>query len=82
MQQSGDDERRGVEPEHQRERAAEQVGARQRGDEREERGAERDRAVRRAEHEAVRERQVVVVDEIGDRRVAAGQEHEARDLER
>ena len=56
--------------------------ARQRGDEREQRRAQRDGAVRGAEHESVRERQVVVVDEIGDRRVARGQEHQARDLDR
>ncbi len=75
------EEGRGVDPEDEGERAPEEIGERQRGDRSERGGAERDRAVRRPQHEPVRDGQVLFVDEVGDRRVARRQEDEARDLE-
>ena len=85
--QAGDErgrpqERRGVDEEDQRVGRVQQRADRQRGNEREQRRTQRDGPVRRAEHEPVGERQVLVVDEVADRRIACREEHEARRLER
>ena len=70
-----------VDEEHERVRTMVDLEGK-RGHRREQRGADRDAAVRRAEDEPVGERELVVTgDEIGDRRVTRGEEDDARDLD-
>src|SRR2546421_193941 len=75
------EERQRVDPEHERVRPAPDVTPRERGNRGERRRAQGDAPVRRPEDQAVGERELVAVDDVGDRRVARREEHDARHLD-